>query len=164
MYATLSRLRQLGLSLSKWPLYDNFPAANDTIGSFHWPCLKTVSLDNLTSDQHDLVNFCKRHAHTLKDISLTDMKLHRASWDVIFHRMRRVFRLGQQLDACKLSGTFWSPGRCFDMEIMREDAPHVTISEYIRDTSVGDLTFDEYRKAAELIKLPQRFSGRIVQT
>ncbi len=161
LIASAPDLENLRLNFSKWTVDATYPTASHTIGNFLWPCLKTVSLNNLSSDQHDLVNFCKRHAKTLKDISLTDMELHGASWDVIFHRMRRVFRLGQQLDACKLSGRFWSPGCYFNMDMKKKVgvALCVTISEYIRDTNVGDLTFDEYRKAVELSQLPQRFSS-----
>ena len=122
----------------------NFPTIIQTFGSFSWSFLKTVSLESLSSDEHDLVDFCKRHAHTLKDLSLTNVQLNEGrSWDVIFHRIRRVFRLGQQLDACNLRGRFMSyEGIRYNMELV--GSKETAISDYILSTSVGDITLDEY--------------------
>ena len=110
------------------------------IGDFHWSYLKAVSLGGLSSREDDLVRFCQRHAHTLKDLSLRYMILYEGSWKVTFYRIRRAFRLGQQLNTCELVGSFIDPlGWC----IWRNDMLPV-ISDYIRSTDIGEITLTEY--------------------
>ncbi len=118
-----------------------------TIGKFYWSSLKALSLEGLSSDENDLVDFCKRHTQTLKGISLKHMELHHGSWEVTFHRIRRAFRLGQQLDSCKLCGIFRGiGGQKLDFELRGEDGDNAgrIISDYIRATNVGDISLGEY--------------------
>lgn len=87
-------LEYLGLTFKTWPPSMIDPTLNATIGNIYWSSLKAVSLDSLPSDEHELGNLCKRHAHTLKDLSLRHMKQNKGSWDVTVDSMRRAFRLG----------------------------------------------------------------------
>ena len=137
-------LESVRISFESWPRFMAFPTIFQTFGNFSWSSLKTVGLESLSSDGHDLVDFCKRHAHTLKDLSLTNVQLNEScSWDVIFHRIRRVFRLGEQLDTCKLRGRFMSyEGIRYEMEL--EGSKETAISGYILSTEFGDITLDEY--------------------
>ena len=134
-----------------------FPDMNLIIGNFFWPSLKAVNLQKQSTDGHNLVNFCKRHAHTIKDFSLGDMRVVEGSWNATFHGIRRVFRLGQQLDTCKLDGVFHGPRghivmspelRC---DAKPNDAGRV-VSNYIRDTEVGDITLDEYCELRDALR------------
>ena len=145
-------LEFLGLTFETWPQI--YPTVNATIGNFHWSSLKAVSLESIATREHDLVDFCKRHAHTLKDLSLRNMLLYEVSWEVIFHRMRRAFRLGQQLHTCKLAGLFSNPGmRDHQMDPMGDEdvnAAGLIVSDYIRANDVGDISLGEYYEARGL--------------
>ncbi|KAF6219989.1 hypothetical protein HO133_003814 [Letharia lupina] len=146
-------LEHLALSFETLPEPIFYPTLNETMGNFYWHSLKTVNLESLFSDDDDLLMFCKRHAHTLKDLSLTDMRLHKGSWDVTFHRMRQTFRLGQQLATCKLRGLFWSPERVLDLGPRGEghnNAAGIVTSDYIRASNIGDISLDEYYEAVGL--------------
>ena len=115
------------------------PRLDEIVGNIYWPSLKAVSLDQLVASEKHLVEFCERHAHTLKDLSLRGISLRSGFWSVAFHRIRRAFRLGQQLDACKLGGVFWGNEGPTNM-----DSRGTRISDYIRNTEIGDITLDEY--------------------
>lgn len=78
------------------------------------------------------------------------MKSYEASWDAVFHGVRRAFRLGQQLDTCKLLGQFIYRA---DSSILMDRNPSregevipagMLISSYIRSTKVGDISLDEF--------------------
>ncbi|KAL9072709.1 MAG: hypothetical protein Q9161_003418 [Pseudevernia consocians] len=118
-----------------------------TIGKSYWSSLKAVSLKGLMSEGNDLVDFCKRHAHTLKDLSLAGMRLNEGSWYVTFHRIRRAFRLGQQLDTCKLGEYFISPEDRYHMGDHDANATGMIASDYILATDVGDISLNEYQEA-----------------
>ena len=124
-----------------------YPTIYAFVGDFHWSSLKAVVFDNIATYEYDLVDFCERHSHTLKDLSLTDVLSFDVSWDVIFHSVRRAFRLGQQLHTCKLGGRFSKPGiLCYPMDFAGEgNIPlGILISDYIRATYVGDISLGEY--------------------
>lgn len=87
-------LEHLGLIFERCWLLPIVPMLKEVIGNFYWSSLKLVSLEGLSSGENDLVEFCKRHAHTLRDLSLNNMRLYQGSWHVTFHSMRRAFRLG----------------------------------------------------------------------
>ena len=124
-----------------------------TVGNFYWSSLKTVRLDGLTLDEDELVEFCERHACTLKNVELKDMQMCRGTWYIAFHRMRRVFSLGQQLDTCRVGGLFMSPMASFDVEEGSDwdiDATGISNLKYIQDKNVGDISFREYHEVMGL--------------
>ena len=133
-------LEYLELTFTTWP--QAYPTVNETLGNFHWSSLKAVSLDHVVTREHDLVDFCERHSHTLKDLSLKDMILQEVTWGVVFHRVRRAFRLGQQLHGCKLAGEFVDSLGFILMG--GNNKTGVNISDYIRATNVGDISIGEY--------------------
>ena len=135
-------LEYLGVTSS-----DDLATLDEIIGESYWSSLKAVSLKSLISEPDYLVDFCERHAHTLKDLSLTGMSLYQGSWDVTFHRIRRAFRLGQQLDTCKLGGWFISPEDRYHMGDHNANVTGMIASEYILATDVGDISLNEYREA-----------------
>ena len=141
-------LEYLGIAFDGWwPEDITYTTLNKTIGKSYWSSLKAVSLEGLGLDENDLVDFCKRHAHTLKDLSLTRMALYEGSWNGTFYRMRRAFKLGQQLNTCKLRGFFISSEGIYDMGDSDASATGIIASNYIRATDVGDISLDEYREA-----------------
>ena len=145
-------LEYLGLKFDWW-LPWMCRTIDATIGKFYWSSLKAVSLEGLSSDENDLVDFCERHTRTLKDLSLKHMNLSNSSWDVTFHRIRQAFRLGQQLDSCKLCGIFFGPGGqklYLDPRGEEGDNAGRIISNYIRATNVGDISVGEYYEAMGL--------------
>ena len=111
---------------------------NETIGGFHWPCLKAVSLVRICSHEHELRDFFGRHARTLKHVSLKDMHHYEGSWQKTFQEMRRKSAFGQQLNTCKLVGFFSSP---------TNPTIHIVdtvISDYVQDTDFEDISLNEY--------------------
>ena len=110
---------------------------NKTIGGFHWPFLKSVSLVGFDSHEHELCDFFGRHARTLKHVSLENMHHYEGSWRSTFQEMRRKFAFGKQLKTCRLSGCFSSPGSgviyVFD----------TVISDYIQATDFEDISLNE---------------------
>ena len=142
---------------------DSQPLFNEVIGNFCWSSLNAVRLNGLSSGEYDLVKFCKRHAYTLRVLSLSNMEQYGGSWHVTFQRIRRTFRLGQQLHICKFGGTFWGGVYFTDMDIEHVGdnlRPGVIISDYIRATNVGDITLDEYYEAVGLNHL-KYFSAQL---
>ena len=145
-------LEYLGLSFKDWR--NIHPSLNEVTSNFYWPCLKAIKFESLSTDQDDLVRFCERHTHTLRDISLTDMRLFVGSWSVVFHKMRRAFRFGQQLGTCKLYGQFQSPmgylQMCLfpycDQNEKTVNSRSKMISNYLLDSDIGDITLDDYVK------------------
>lgn len=146
-------LESLTLSFKSWPSSRAFPTVKSIFGNFHWSCLVAVNLARLDSMEDDLLGFCKRHAHTLRNLSFRDMNVLDSSWELAFHRLRRTFRFGQQLESCKLSGSFLSLDYCYDMEDTEEGYFHtkgILISDYIESTELGDVTLNEYFEAMHL--------------
>ena len=147
---SLQYLQYLRLSFRGWPTsICPAPRLSETIGDFHWPSLKTISLDTVALSEDSLVGFCEIHAHTLRNFSLRDIQLEQGSWRVTLHRMRRVFGLGQQLYTCTLEGVFRDdlPYIRFDMGKicgMNKKTLGAEISEYIRATDLGDITVGKY--------------------
>lgn len=124
-----------------------YPTVISTLGNFHWSSLKAVSLNHIATHENDLVNFCERHSYTLKDLSLRNMVLYEVKWGEIFHRVRRAFRLGQQLHTCKLGGKFVDSLGIILMEPEGSrdiNATGLVVSDYIRATNVGDILVNEY--------------------
>ncbi len=145
-------LEYLGLTF-KPPASSLYLTIDVIIGKFYWSSLKAVRLEGLSSDENDLVDFCKRHRHTLKDLSLKNMELCDGSWDAAFHKIRQAFRLGQQLDSCKLCGIFLGPGgQKLDLGLRGEEGDNAgrIFSDYIRATNVGDISLGEYYEAMGL--------------
>ena len=147
-------LESLELSTDNYPRHADLPMVKAIIGKFHWPFLKAVYLAKLGSYEADLVKFCKRHKHTLKNLSLANLTLYKGSWATTFHGIRRTFRFGHQLDLCKFSGQFESQKDYYMMEsimVSRGRSPirtnGVIASDYIRATNFGDITFNEYCQA-----------------
>ena len=148
-------LKYLGLSFETWPARCLPPRLEETIGNFHWPSLKAVSLDTVAVSGNSLVDFCEIHAHTFRDLSLRRIRMEQGFWNATFHRMRRVFRLGQQLDTCTLEGLFWEDDSEVDFHmgmICRGNKKlGAVISEYIRDTHIGDITLVDYYEMMGLL-------------
>ena len=149
-------LEYLGLSFGTWPNLCLPQRLGKTIGNFHWPSLKAVSLDTVAMSENSLVDFCEIHAHTLRDLSLRRIRMEQGFWNATFHRMRRVFRLGQQLDTCTLEGVFWENDSDIDIYmgmICRENKKTLgaVISEYVRDTHTGDITLVDYHEMMGLL-------------
>ena len=133
-------LQHLSIAFSTlWYDYTDIPF-NKTIGGFHWPFLKAVSLVSLCSHEQELWCFFGRHARTLKHVSLEDIRHYEGSWQRTFQEMRRIFAFGQQLNTCRLSGCFSSPTY---REIYIVDA---VISDYIQATDFEDISLNEYCK------------------
>ena len=142
-------LQYLRLGFRMWPYFCLAPRLEKTIGTFHWPSLKSVSLDTVAVSEHSLVDFCEIHAHTLRDLSLRDIQLEQGFWDVTLHRIRRVFGLGQQLYTCTLEGVFWEHDSCASIDMGLEcsgnkETVGAVISEYIRATHIGDIELVDY--------------------
>ncbi|KAM0794124.1 hypothetical protein BDR22DRAFT_718291 [Usnea florida] len=111
---------------------------NRTIGGLHWPFLKAVSLVGLCSHEYELRDFFKRHARTLKCVSLEDMRQYKGSWHMTFQDMRRAFAFGQQLETCRVSGYFSNhPDNLFVIK-------DTLISDYVQATEFEDISLDEY--------------------
>ena len=148
-------LEYLGLSFGTWKNLVLPPRLRETIGNFHWPSLKAVSLDTVAMSENSLVDFCEIHAHTFRDLSLGRIRMEQGLWNATFHRMRRVFRLGQQLDTCTLEGMFWEDDSQEDihMEMICRGNKKLgaVISEYIRDTHIGDITLVDYYEMMGLL-------------
>ena len=143
-------LEYLRLSFGEWNWDGIHPPMKDTIGNFFWSSLRAVSLQGLTTNENHLGEFCERHARTLRDLSLRDIYMEEGSWNTAFHRMRRAFRFGQQLDACKLGGSFWGEITDFHMGVKgpwTNIQLGMEISGYIQATDVGDISLDEYFQA-----------------
>ena len=143
LITSATHLEYLGLAFKEVLRSNVHPTLKKTLGNFHWSSLKAVALESLASNEHDLVNFCKRHSRTLKDLSLKDMIQYEGLWHVTFHEVRRAFLLGQQLDTCELRGIFSSPAYRIFMDHPEKRAG-ITISNYIRATNIGDISLDEY--------------------
>ena len=112
---------------------------NRTIDGLHWPFLKAVSLVSLCSDEHELWDFFRRHARTLKHVSLRNMHhQYEGSWKSTFQQMRREFGFGQQLETCTLSGYFCNHAE--DLFVVED----TLISDYVQATEFEDISLDEY--------------------
>ena len=131
-------LHHLSLAFDMWCYNDLQIPFNRIIGSFHWPFLNAVSLVGLCSHEYELPDFFKRHARTLKYISLKDMHQYEGSWYMTFQDMRRAFAFGQQLKSCRLSGYFSSPTGGI---ICTEGA---AVSDYVQATGFEDISLNEY--------------------
>ena len=118
---------------------------NKTIGCFHWPFLKAVSLVGLYSHEYELWIFFGTHARTLKHVSLKNMHQYERSWHKTFQEMRREFAFGQQLNTCRLTGYFSSPTHII------EDIEDTVVSDYVQATDFEDISLDEY---CEIIGIP----------
>ena len=137
--ASAPKLQHLSLAFDTCCDDDEQIPFDRTIGGLHWPFLKAVSLVSLCSDQHELWDFFRRHARTLKHVSLRNMHHYEGSWKSTFQQMRREFGFGQQLETCTLSGFFCNhTDGLFDIE---EDT---FISEYVQATEFEDISLDEY--------------------
>ena len=149
-------LQYLGLSFRTWPHDSLAPRLRQVIGNFHWPSLKTISLDTVAVSEHSLVGFCKIHAHTLRDLSLRNIQMGQGLWNATFHSMRRVFRLGQQLDTCTLEGEFGQDESGLDLYLgmpgfENKETLGAVISEYIRATHIGDIKLVDYYRMMGLL-------------
>ena len=153
-------LESLGLSFRMWPQEIAFPNLNTVIGNVYWPRLRVLELDTIASVQFNLVEFCERHAHTLKDLSLSNMHLLDLDFRTDFlYGIRRAFRFGQQLDTCKLGGLFRDRSGYRDLESdVDRDVnldPHLTFgmlfSNYIQTTRFGDVTFEGFLQGVLLL-------------
>lgn len=142
-------LEYLGLAFKTRPQI--YPTVNQILGKVHWSSLKAVSLDGIATHERDLLNFFGRHSYTLKDLSLSGMVLYEVSWWVVFHGVRRAFRLGQQLHTCKLGGWFSHapPYKKYNMqsEGLGRSSLGILVSDYVRATDVGDVSLREYQEA-----------------
>ena len=122
-------------------------SVKEIIGRFHWPALKAIDLAGLSSPEDELVPLFERHKYTLKEVSLRDMTMLSGLWEVTFHKMRRTFRFGHQLDACTLRGIFLDSEAFYGMETTGKgniDAPGKVVSDYIQATDLGDIALNDY--------------------
>lgn len=123
-------------------------SAKEIMKDFHWPFLKAISLDRLSTNEQYLVQFFERHKHTLREIHLGDLCMPRGLWLETFQQMRRIFKFGHQLDICTLGGTFRDCSHVpFEMESISDGNIYATgtiISDYIRATNFGDITLTDY--------------------
>ena len=146
------KLERLGITCGAMPSHQTSPKVQEIIQDFHWPSLKSIHLDGLSSSKRDLVHFFERHKHTLREVSLRYMSLRPGLWEVTFQEMRRTFNFGHQLDVCTLGGTFNDSESLYEMETTDEgytDATGKIISEYIRATDIGDITLGDYWEIVE---------------
>ena len=154
------KLERLGITFNTWPSHQYSPKVEEIIHDFHWPSLKAIHLDGLTSSKRDLVHFFERHKYTLREVSLRNMSMRPGLWEVTFHEMRRTFSFGQQLDVCTLGGTFNDRDSLYDMETTDKgyiDTTGKIISDYIRATDVGDITLGEFWDIEESEQLSRSF-------
>ena len=151
------KLEFLELSFRRLLPVNLVPKLKNLVGNFRWRGLKAVSLNQVSACEDDLVRFCKRHANTLKTLSLSNIWLYQGSWGSAFHRIRQAFRLGQQLDTCKLDGfgtlsmAIWEDGK---------NVSGTIVSDYIRSTDIGDITLEEYFQVIDLNSRFQTFMPR----
>ena len=146
------KLERLGITFNAFPWGNFSPSVNEIIGEFHWPSLKAIDLDCLSSSEDDLVHLFERHKHTIREVSLRDMSMLSGLWEVTFHEMRRTFGFGHQLDVCTLRGTFKDSETIYGMESTGEgciDAIGKMISDYIQATDLGDMTLNYYWEMKE---------------
>ena len=147
LLSSAPNLECVELNFNAWPSYYWGPNLNRIFEHFHWPSLKAISLDRVRSNAQYLVVFLESHKRTLREISLRDMRALPGSWNMVFHRMRRIFNFGHQLDACTLRGTFRDTALAYEMETIGEGYIVTTgtmISDYVRATNFGDITLTEY--------------------
>lgn len=76
------------------------------IGDVHWPRLTEVTLDTLIITHVDFIDFCKRHASTLKSLCFGRIELvsDNGAWWPLFEAMRKILNL----DSMRFTGTLES--------------------------------------------------------
>lgn len=91
----------------------DLPDLRHLIKDFHWSFLASASFAKMQTGFETLIGFCVRHAGTLKDFNLTDIRLYTDGWLLMFCEMRE--KLG--LKIMTVAGIFQSDeGEYWDFE------------------------------------------------
>ena len=69
------------------------PDLENLVKEFHWSSLASASFAKMNTSSENLIGFCGRHAGTLKDFSLTDIRLCSGGWLLTFYKMRQKLEL-----------------------------------------------------------------------
>ena len=74
------------------------------VGGFYWPSLKAVRFEMIGATEDHLVGFFERHASTINDLCIGNLKLLRGHWWSVLERMHLVLKL----DHVEISGSLES--------------------------------------------------------
>ena len=69
------------------------PDLEHLVRDFHWSFLASASFAKMNTSSENLIGFCGRHAGTLKDFTLTDIRLRSGGWPSTFCAMRQKLEL-----------------------------------------------------------------------
>ena len=78
---------------------------------FHWWYLASATFAKMSTGFRTLVDFCDRHAGTLRELSLTDIHLYNGTWASTFYHMRQRLELNKMALAGviqSVAGDYWN--------------------------------------------------------
>lgn len=92
------------------------PDLKQVVRDFQWSRLTSATFGRMSTRADTLIGFCDRHAGTLKDFGLTDIRLLSGHWSSVFLEMRQKLELKKMTVVGFLQsarGTYWflGPGR-----------------------------------------------------
>ena len=120
------------------------PDLEHLVRNFHWSFLASASFAKMNTGRETLIDFCDRHAGTLKDFTLVDIRLLSGGWPSTICAMRQKLELKNMTFAGivqSFQGDHW------DFEAEKADQPAKEMVErYILhdDPLRRDLPYDMY--------------------
>ena len=92
-FQSMPHLQVLHVSGEAW--YDGVERIDlkHVVGKFCWPHLRKISFNGLQTGSGELLDFCRRHAVTLRFVTLENIKIAPESWPYIFHNLRTSLKL-----------------------------------------------------------------------
>lgn len=90
--AAAPNLKNLTISFD-W--YEPFCPAelNQTVGSTTWPCLESITWENIDATSENINCFFERHASTLKHVTMRTMRLLEGTWIETLQKVNKVLNL-----------------------------------------------------------------------